>query len=517
MLVKVYSAAVQGIEAITVTIEVDVIGSSVPSYSLVGSPDSSVRESYDRVRCALAAGKYKFPNGRVVVNMAPADIRKEGAGYDLPQAIAIAAAAGQITDHEERLRKCMFVGELSLDGVIHPCPGILPVAIRAREEGFESLIVPQQNAREAAVVDKLKVYGANNLSQVIRHLNGVEQMEPTEVDTRAEFFSHIEQFDIDYADVKGQDTVKRAFEVAAAGGHNLIMVGPPGAGKSMMAKRIHTILPPLTLHEALETTKIHSVAGQTHQDTTLMTKRPFRSPHHTISDAALIGGGATPKPGEISLAHHGVLFLDELPEFKRQVLEVLRQPLEDRQITISRARQTLTYPASFMLIASMNPCPCGYFNHPTHPCSCTPGAVQRYLGKISGPLLDRIDLQVEITPVPYEKLSEKTQGESSAAIRERVLKARKIQQERYANDGSRIFCNAQMGSAQLRQYAQLNEKCSKMLQQAMQSLSLSARAYDRILKVARTIADLDGSAEINEMHLSESIGYRNLDREGWGT
>ena len=425
----------------------------------------------------------------------------------------MAAASGSV--NPDVLSRYLMMGELSLDGTLQPIKGVLPIAIKAREAGYEGFILPKQNAKEAAVVDRLKIYGAENLSDVIEFLNGKRNIEPTEVDTRKEFFEHVNKFDADFADVRGQESVKRAFEVAAAGGHNIIMIGPPGAGKSMMAKRIPSILPPLSLQEALETTKIHSVAGIMERETSLMSQRPFRNPHHTISDVALIGGGGDPKPGEISLAHNGVLFLDELPEFKRQVLEVLRQPLEDRQITISRAKMTVNYPASFMMVASMNPCPCGYYNHPTRACVCSPGAVQRYLSKISGPLLDRIDIQVEIVPVPFEKLATQQQGESSAAIRERVIKARLIQQERY-KDEPHIHCNAQMNSRLIHKYAAIDETCTDMLRTAMERFDLSARAYDRILKVARTIADLDGSECIKAQHIGEAIGYRNLDRDGWG-
>lgn len=512
MLVKTFSAALTGIDATVVTIEVNVTNGL--NFFLVGLPDNAVKESHERIVSALNVSNYKYPMRQIVINMAPADIRKEGASYDLPLAVGVVAGDGKIVD-VDKLSRFMLMGELSLDGTLQPIKGALPIAIKAREAGFEGLILPRQNAREAAVVNKLKVYGADNLSQVIDFFNGNVLLQPTEVDTRKEFFENSANFDMDFADVRGQESVKRAFEVAAAGGHNIIMIGPPGAGKSMMAKRIPSILPPLSLQEALETTKIHSVAGLIGRETSLMSTRPFRSPHHTISDVALIGGGADPKPGEISLAHNGVLFLDELPEFKRQVLEVLRQPLEDRVITISRAKSTVAYPASFMMVASMNPCPCGYYNHPTRPCTCSPGAVLRYLSKISGPLLDRIDIQIEIVPVPFDKLSEQRSGESSDDIRKRVMMARAIQQERYKDEPA-IHCNAQMNSRLLRLHATLDDECNQMLRMAMERLNLSARAYDRILKVARTIADLDASLNIKAEHIGEAIGYRNLDREGWG-
>ena len=512
MLVKSFAAAVQGISATIVTIEVNC--TKGVSFFLVGLPDVAVRESHERIISALQVNGYKFPGNRVVVNMAPADIRKEGSAYDLPLALAILAAAGQVDG--SRLDQYLMMGELSLDGSLMPIKGVLPIAIKAREEGFKGFILPKQNVREAAVVNNLAVYGVENIKEVIEFIDGKRTLEATQVNTREEFYAHQEAFMFDFSDVRGQENVKRALEVAAAGGHNAIMIGAPGSGKSMLAKRLPSILPPFTLNESLETTKIHSVAGKLGGGTSLMTQRPFRSPHHSISHVAMVGGGAYPQPGEISLATNGILFLDELPEFNRSVLEVMRQPLEDRYINISRAKFSVNYPASFMLVASMNPCPCGYYNHPERPCLCPPGAVQKYMNKISGPLLDRIDIQIEIVPVPFEKISIQTPSEPSAHVRERVIKARAIQEERFKADPG-IYCNAQMETKQLHQYAIPDAAGMQLLKQAMTRLSLSARAYDRILKVSRTIADLDGAEKIETPHLAEAIHYRNLDREGWGT
>ncbi|NCC10752.1 MAG: ATP-binding protein [Bacteroidia bacterium] len=510
MLIKVFGAAVQGIEATLITIEVNSTRGCM--FYMVGLPDSAVKESHQRIISALQVSGYKMPTTNLVVNMAPADIRKEGSAYDLPLAIGLLGANETISS--EKFPHFMLMGELSLDGTIQPIKGALPIAIKARELGFSGLIVPQQNAREAAIVDQLTVYGVTHIKEVIQFFNGEAELQPTQVNTREEFFAAQTAFNFDFADVKGQENVKRALEVAAAGGHNLIMIGAPGSGKSMMAKRLPSILPPLSLGESLETTKIHSVAGKLSRNGSLISQRPFRDPHHTISQVAMVGGGSFPQPGEISLAHNGVLFLDELPEFNRSVLEVLRQPLEDRRITISRIKSTIDYPAGFMLVASMNPCPCGYYNHPTKACVCSPGQVQKYLNKISGPLLDRIDIQVEIVPVSFDEISDSRQGEPSASIRDRVIKARRLQEERYATYPG-VYCNAQMTSRLLNQYARPDQAGLELLKHAMNRLNLSARAYDRILKVARTIADLEESDRIETSHLAEAISYRNLDRENW--
>ena len=510
MLVKTFCAEVAGLEATTITIEVNITRGV--QFRLSGLADTAVKESYDRIRAAIANNGYKPPTADLTVNLSPADIRKEGSGYDLPLAIGILAAHGKISD--TMLGDYMMIGELGLDGRLKPVNGVLPVAIRARKEKFKGLIVPRENVREAAVVNQLDVYGMDGLADVISFLNGSSNYEPTIVDTRKEFYEQQYDFDLDFADVKGQEGVKRALEIAAAGSHNIIMIGSPGSGKSMMAKRLPSILPPLTLAESLETTQIHSVAGKLSSGTSLISQRPFRSPHHTVSQVAMTGGGNRALPGEVSMAHNGVLFLDELPEFNKTTLEVLRQPLEDRKITISRAKYTVEYPCSFMFVASMNPCPCGYYGDPTHHCVCTPGQIGRYLSKISGPLLDRIDLHVEVQVVSFSQLSQMKPGESSSAIRERVIKARQIQQQRYM-DYKGIYCNAQMTERMIHLFAEPDERSLDMLRTAMERLSLSARAYSRILKVARTIADLEGSEKIQSHHIAEAIGYRNLDRGDW--
>ncbi len=512
MLVKVFGSAVFGVDALTITIEVDTPGGK-PEYIIVGLPDSAVKESIERIISAVKNIGLDKPRVRLVVNMAPADIKKAGASYDLPIAMGWLAASGQVPS--EKLGDYIMMGELSLDGSLQPIKGALPIAIQARAEKFKGLILPKQNAREAALVNDIEVYGVESIKEVVDFFTGKGKLEPVNVNTREEFYDAQYDFEFDFSDVKGQENVKRALEIAAAGGHNAILIGPPGAGKTMLAKRLPTILPPLNLFEALETTKVHSVAGKLPSNASLVAQRPFRSPHHTISDVALVGGGGIPQPGEISLAHNGVLFLDELPEFKRTVLEVMRQPMEERRVSISRAKVSIDFPASFMLIASMNPCPCGYFNHPEKECTCSPIMVQRYLNKVSGPLLDRIDLHVEVTPVSFNELSSQQSSEQSDAIRERVIKAREIQEERFG-DSNGVYSNAQMSSKQLKEICQISQIGQTLLKSAMDKLNLSARAYDRILKVSRTIADIDGSEDIKPEHLAEAIQYRSLDREGWG-